>query len=265
MQFELVLPLFLILGLITGLLGGLLGIGGGVITVPLLYYIFLFTENYPEKMMQIAVSTSLAAAFVTSGISTYLHLKKRAVQFAILRWMAPPLIVGCILGAIAADQIQSRWLSFGFACIAALLGVYFFFPKLPNLRIASAPNRSLSFFGLVIGALSSMLGIGGGSVAFPILLGYQVPVKNASATSSASTLITTGIGTLSYIFVAWNTPHMRDTFGYIDVPAFVAISVGSMITSPIGVQLAQKLDVKTIKRIFGCSLVLIAISMFLLG
>lgn len=263
MPSELTFPLFIAVGFISGLLGGLLGIGGGVITVPFLTYFFLYSGGYPEKFMQIAISTSLAAAFVTAAVSSFFQMRKKAIQFSVLKWMLPTLILGCIAGALTAHHMASRTLSFAFGLIAIGLGFYFFFPKLP-LSIARFPNWSLSLFALGIGGLSSMLGIGGGSVAFPILLGYQIPVKNASAISSAATFFTTGIGTAVFLYVAWDIPSLPGMFGYIDLPAWIAISIGSMITSPIGVKLAHSLPVARIKRIFGCCLVLIGLSMLLI-
>ncbi len=252
---EIVLALFFITGLVSGLLGGLLGIGGGVVTVPFLYYYFLYSGYYPNKIMQVAVCTSLAAAFVTSSIATYFQWKKKAIQFFVIQWMAPTLLIGCLVGALASHLMESRLLSLIFASIAILMGIYFLFPKLP-FRIASEPNPTLSLFALIIGILSSMLGIGGGSIAFPVLLGYQIPAKNASATSSAITWITTGLGTLAYLIVIEEFP------GYIDLTAWAAISLGSLITSGLGVHLSRKLKVPFIKRVFGICLFAIALSMF---
>lgn len=250
--------LFFALGLLSGLLGGLLGIGGGVVTVPFLYYYYLYSGSYPNKIMQVAACTSLAAALITSALATYFQFKKRAIQFSLIKWMAPSLLIGCVLGASVAHHIQSRILSLIFAFMAALMGIYFFFPKLPKLHIASQPNISLSLFALFIGVLSSMLGIGGGSLAFPLLIGYQVPIKNALATSSTATFITAGVGTLAYLLLAWNFP------GYIDLSAWTAMSIGSVITSKSGVKLAHQLEVTLIKKIFGICLILISLGMLLM-
>lgn len=251
-----ILFLCVIVGLISGLLGGLLGIGGGVITVPFLYYVYQNSNRFPNETMQVAVCTSLAVAIITSGLSCYFHAE--SVKFSILKWMIPFLILGCLIGAFVAEKVNTEFLSTSFATVALLLGLYFFFPKLPNLYIAAKPNASLSIFGLLIGTLSSMLGIGGGIVAFPILLGYQVPMTEASATSSAATFITTCVGTASFLIIGWAFP------GYIDLPSWTAISAGSVITTRIGVRLTYILNVKLIKRIFGACLVFVALTMFLI-
>ena len=264
MPSEFIFFIFILLGLTSGLLGGLLGIGGGVITVPILYFIFEYTGMFEDKTMQIAVSTSLAASIITSAVSTLAQLRKKAVHFTAIQFLAPGLILGCLFGSLTAHLMPSALLRLIFSIMAMLLGLYFFFPRLPPLHISSAPNKTLSLFGLLIGSLSSMLGIGGGALTFPVLLGYQIPIKNCSASSALSTLISTMAATLTYLTIAWNKPELPETFGYIELPAFIAISIGSLITSPIGVKLSHTLDVLLIKRIFGGSLILIGLSMLIL-
>ena len=261
---ELTVLLFIGIGLLSGLLGGLLGIGGGVVTVPFLYYIFSYSNQAPDHVMQVAVSTSLAASFVTSGMSTYFQMRKKAVRLSILKLMTPALIVGCIFGSLIAHYMPSQDLRLAFGLMALILGGYFFFPKLPQPYIAASPNRSLSLFALFIGVLSSMLGIGGGSIVFPILLGYQVPVQNASGTSAASTFITTLFGSITYLVIAWQKPELPNTFGYIALPAFIAISIGSIVTTPFGVKLSHVLHISFIKRVFGACLFAIGLFMLIL-
>lgn len=253
--------LYAALGLVSGLLGGLLGIGGGVITVPVLYYLFQYITPLPNHVMQVAVSTSLAAGFITSAVSTYVQLRKGAVQFSILKLLIPGLIFGCIAGAVAAHFLSSVWLREIFGCMALGLGLYFFFPRLPHLKISSEPNRSLSIFGLGIGALSTLLGIGGGSLTFPVLLGYRVEVKTASATSSAATLFTTFLGSVAFLLIAWHQPDLPNAFGYIDLRAFWIISAATVLTAPIGVHLSHTLNVRLIKQTFGACLALIGLTM----
>ncbi len=254
----------LLSGLLSGLISGLLGLGGGVVTVPFLYFIFLHSGMFPDELMQIAVSTSLASSFVTSLTSTLLQVKKKAVVFSVLKNMVPTLVLGCVIGSLTAYAISSQVLRFCFAWMAVLMGGYFSFPKLPNLYISSAPNRSLLLFSLLIGFLSSILGIGGGSIAFPILLGYQIAPKNASATSSAATLITTGIGSIAFLVIAFHNPKIPHTFGYIHLPAFFAVCVGAILTAPIGVKLSHALPLSQIKTVFGLSLVCVGIAMLAL-
>jgi uncharacterized protein len=261
MSTDLIIILFVVLGCLSGLLSGLLGIGGGVVTVPILYFIFLYTGLFEERLMQVAVSTSLASGAINSALSTYFQHQKKAILFSVFKLLIPGLVIGCIAGSLLAHVMTSEVLGRVFGIMAIFLGVYFSFPSLPNLSISNAPNRSLSIFGLLIGALSSMLGIGGGSLTFPVLLSYQVPVSNSSATSSVATLMTTLIGSITYLIIAWQKPELPDTFGYIEIPAFAAISAGSFFTTALGVKLSHTLKIAPIKRIFGSCLSLIGLSM----
>ncbi len=263
MQLDLANSLFLMVGLISGLLGGMLGIGGGVITVPYLYFFYLYTDAFPNQAMQFAVCTSLAVAWITSAVATYFQIRKKAIVGSALRWMAPTLLIGCVSGSILAHTMASPLLGILFGILATSLGIYFFFPKLPPLNIAPAPNKSLSLFSLGIGLLSSLLGVGGGSIAFPVLLGYGLPAKNASATSSSATLISAAIGTTTYLILTWNMQTSSTTLGYIDIPALIFIGLGAAITTPLGVKLVHSLPLSLIKRIFGVCLSLIGLSMLI--
>lgn len=260
---ELSYILFIIVGLFSGLIGGLLGLGGGVITVPFLYFFYSYSKNYPSKMMQIAVCTSLASSVITAAISSYFQMRNRAIHLHLMKWILPTLVIGCVLGSLFAHHMSSHILGKIFGIMAALMGLYFFFPKLPPLNIAEAPNRSLYFFSFLIGLLSSLLGIGGGSLAFPLLLGYQIPAKNASATSSLTTFVSAGIGTIAYLILSSQISEPFFTFGYIDLGAFISLSIGSVLSVPFGVKLSHTLPVTYIKRIFGGCLFIIGLSMLL--
>lgn len=258
---EWAIAIFLVSGLVSGFMGGLLGIGGGVITVPILYYVLSATHLVPSHTMQIAVSTSLATSFVTAACSSFLHWKKEAISFFALKWIVPSLILGCAGGAWLAHHLASHFLKWIFGGMALFIGAYFTIPRLPPLSIASRPNFSLSVFSLGVGFLSSLLGIGGGVLVFPILLGYQLPAQNASATSSVSTLVSTGIGSLAFFLVAWHLPELPGIFGYVDGTAFWAISLGALFGSPVGVRYVHLLPVSTLKRIFGLCLTLVGLCM----
>lgn len=253
MYFEPIFILYLLLGVVSGLLGGLLGVGGGVITVPALYYIFRLTHVYEGGPMQAAVATSLAIGFVISTVSTLSQWKKGAISLSVLRWMALSLIIGCIAGAILAHHMQSHVLSIVFAIMALLMGTYLCFPKLPSFEIASAPNRSLSFLSFFVGGLSSMIGIGGGSIVFPLLLAYQIRAKEASANASICTWITTGIGSITYLLIAPSE--------MIDLSAWAMIGVPAAIVAPIGVKWAHTFKTSLIKQILGVSLLIIGLGM----
>lgn len=256
-----IILLFIASGMLSGVLAGLLGIGGGIVTVPVLYYLLSFAGIPDDRVMQVAISTSLAATFLTAFSSTWAHHQKKNVHFSTLKYLIPGLAIGCVSGALTAHLVPSVFLREFFGIAAILFGIYFFFPRLPHLYIAPHPNFTLGFFGLAIGYLSSLLGIGGGIFTIPILFGYSVPMKNTIATSSASTLATALVGSLTYLVIAWYKPSLPETFGYIELPAFLSIGITSIFFAPIGVKLSHHLPTSLIQRIFASALALTGLSM----
>lgn len=254
---------FIIIGLVTGILAGLLGIGGGVITVPAMFYLFQYYHFPHEHLMHTSVATALAATFLTSLGSTLAHQKKKAVLPGVLKIIAPGLVVGCILGAVISSYLPSSALQILFGAMAIVFAIYFFFPKLPPLKIAPEPNYSLIGFGIAIGCLSSLLGIGGGIFMVPILLGYHVQIQNAVASSSAGTLVTAFVGSIVYLFIAEGQATLPDTIGYVDIPAFLAIGICSLLTTSWGCKLAHTLPPLLIKRIFAIALAVTGCAMIL--
>lgn len=258
---EIVYFLFILCGLVSGLLGGMLGVGGGLITVPFLYYYFVGSGLFQNDSMHMAIGTSLAAAFVTSAISTLVQARKKTIQKRVVQWMAPGILVGSVGGSLLAHFLKGHALSTIFGIVALPLGASFFFSRFPQLKIAASPNQTLSIFAVLIGAFSSLLGIGGGSIAFPVLLGYNMPIKEASATSAISTCISSGIGAAAYLAISWGKQTGAMTFGYIYIPAWLLFSAASFLAAPLGVKLSHSLEVNIIKRIFGACLFIIGLSM----
>ncbi len=255
--------LLIIIGLITGVLAGLLGVGGGVITVPAMYYLFQFYEFPAPFLMHTCIATALAATTITSSGSSWSHYKKKAIDFSVLKQIVPGLIVGCLAGAFLSRYLSSRALEILFGGMSILFSVYFFAPKRPDLYIAPHPNRSLLLFGLMIGALSSLLGVGGGIFMVPLLLAYQVPLPRTVASSSAGTLATAFVGSLAYLYLAKEPTGIPFTLGYIQIPAFLLIGLGSLATTSLGCKLAHSLHPGLIKKIFATALCTTGLAMIL--
>lgn len=256
-----IIALFIVVGLVTGVLAGLLGIGGGVITVPFLFYILHISHFPPEHLMHTCVATALATTFMTSIGSTLSHHKKRSILPSVLKIIGPGLVAGCIFGAILSTYLSSTFLQLLFGSMSIVFALYFFFPKLPQLHIASHPNKSLFLCGLLVGSLSSLLGVGGGIFMVPLLLGYRVSLQNAVASSSAGTLATSFVGTIIYLFVAYGKPSLPDTIGYVNIPAFLGIGISSLCATSLGCKLAHTLPPTIIKRIFAVVLAITGFSM----
>jgi len=254
---------YIIAGLVIGLLSGLLGIGGGIISVPALFYLFHIYDFPREYLMHTCIATSLAATLITSTGATFSHHKKRALLPSALKNIVPGLIVGCLLGASLSIYLPSRFLQIFFGCMSMVFAVYFFFPKLPQIQIAPHPNKTLLFFGFIIGILSSLLGVGGGIFMLPVLLWYHVSLQNAVASSSAGTLATAFAGTAIYLFIAYGKTTAPHTVGFINIPALLGIGISSLCTTSIGCKLSHILPPTIIKRVFAIALTITGLSMIL--
>lgn len=248
--------LFFLSGLVSGLLAGLLGIGGGLISVPVLYYLLPHLGLSSTHLMQIAVSTSLASTVLTATVSSWSHVRKKGILFALSKYLFPPLIVGSAAGAFIAHSISSDFLLYCFAIASLLIGAFLFFAPTPLPLLANRPNWSLSLFVAIIGLLSSLLGVGGGIFMVPLLLSYHLSWKESIGTASATTLASAIFGTIFYLYFDTSQPT-PSTFHSIYLPAFFLISLASFCTAPLGVKWAHSLPTPQLKRIFGALVFLI--------
>ena len=248
--------IFLFFGALIGILAGMLGIGGGVISVPLLYFALQHDRFPPEAIIHSAIATSLGSTFITSCGSTWSHYRKRGILFHMLKWIAPGLIIGSSAGAFFSSILPSDLLRVVFGVVTLLLSLYFFLSWLPPLRLSSKPNGTLVFWTLGIGCMSTLLGIGGGIFMVPILLGYQMPLKNAVAVSSLSTLLSALLGSIAFICLSPGPSPLPHTFGSIYIPGLCALGFSSLFTTPFGAHLSHVLPTVLIKRIFACALAL---------
>lgn len=261
------LSIYLVIGAFAGILSGLFGVGGGVVVIPALSAVYLHYSAIPnEYVMQMAVGTSLAIIITTSLSSLYAHHKREAVRWSMFRLMLPGLVIGSILGAIAAHYLPSSYLQIIFGIFLLIIG---FRMLLTRSRLNSDKSMS-NFFVLIasilIGALSSLLGVGGGTLLVPFLLRSGMDMREATGTSVACGL-SVGItatasfmvaGIFSLVPVPWST-------GYIYWPAFFGVALSSTLFAPIGAMFAHTLPRDLLKSIFGLFLLLMACDMLWLS
>lgn len=255
----------LVLGAIAGVLSGLLGIGGGVIVVPGLVYLFQYTRSdlVPQNlMMQMAVSTSLMVILFTSIMSAWSHHCKQSVRWDIWKKWVLGLCLGAIAGALLAALLSAMWLRFIFACfllvvvIKLLAGAY-----LPKVSL-QARTITLFCFGLVIGTSSGLLGVGGGILMVPILIGLGCNMSESAGTSSASTVPLAFVGGVSFMVTGWlHGVSVPWSTGYIYWPAVLAIGVSGMLFAPLGVKLSYVIPAIWLKRLLAVLLLAISVHM----
>jgi len=256
----------MLLGAIAGLLAGLFGLGGGVIIVPALVWLFS-TQHFPdESIMIMAVATSLATIILTSVSSVISHSRFGAVIWKQVFRLTPGILFGAGIGAVIADFIDTNALRWFFICYLFYVAIHMALQKKP-LNNSKKVDKWLDYLaGIGIGFLSSLLGIGGGTLTVPYLAGRQVPMKNAVAISSACGLPIAISGTIIYSLLGWNKTLLPDwSLGYIYLPTLSGIAICSILTAPLGAKLAHKLSTKKLKRYFSVVLFLIAIKMMIIS
>ena len=263
MSFFLALFIYLIIGSIAGIMGGLLGIGGGSLTVPALLLMFSLWGFPKDHLMHIAIGTSLCAMVINTCSSTYFHHRKGAVVWKAVKHIVLGIILGSFLGAFLARDLSSDFLQEFFGVFACLIGLVF---VRPTSKVIQGTHKMPGFFvfGLVgtgVATLANLLGIGGGFFMVPLLLYFRFDEKKAVATSSATSFLISLGGAIGYLIAADRGLGMPGCFGYVYMPAFLAISLSSLVASFYGVKLAHALPPSLLRKIFAATMVAIGLSM----
>jgi uncharacterized membrane protein YfcA len=256
----------LLLGIVAGTLAGLLGIGGGIVIVPALVWILHSHAEIPAaSLMQIAIGTSLATIVITSISSMIAHHRRGAVLWSIVWQLTPSIIVGALLGAIIADALPSETLRKIFAIFILLVSAQlgFLAPPAPHRQLPGSV-ATWSIAGTLIGKVSALMGIGGGSLTVPFLVWCNVSIRNAVATSAACGFPIALSGALGFIATG---RHIGEAWmsGYIYWPAFIAISPATLLFAPLGAKLAHTLPVNTLKKLFAVFLAGVGVNMLIMG
>lgn len=255
--------LYLLTGAFAGFAAGLLGIGGGLIIVPVLYFVFSAQSFPPQHVMHMALATSLATIIFTSISSTLAHHKKQAVLWPLVWLLAPGIVIGAWLGGSAAARLDTSVLKPVFAVFELLVAIQL----LRQSGVSRRQTRLASFHGLaggtVIGFVSAIVGIGGGTLTVPFLHWHNVSMRNAVATSAACGLPIAAFATGSYIFAGSDAGGLPEpSWGYVFLPAFGSIVIASFVFAPLGAKVAHWLPENTLRTGFG--LFLLALGAYLI-
>jgi uncharacterized protein len=265
MSIELAYFFYVVLGVVAGILGGLLGIGGGVITVPCLLLIFDLLGFPQTYVMQMAIATSLAAMILTAIAATWAHNKRKVVLWDVFKKMVPGLIIGSVVGAIIALWVSGVVLEVFFGLFMCFLAFRFYRQKTVVHGAHQLPETpKLSLLSGCVGALSNLLGIGGGSVTVPMLTYFKVSDRNAIGTSAATTLLTAILGSISYLIFGWGDVPAPDNIGLINLPSFLIIGIVTFFLAPYGAKLTQQISPQKVRKIFAIVLALTGLSLIIL-
>lgn len=254
--------LYLAFGALAGIIAGLLGLGGGIVIVPMLNYAFRL-QNLPAEYIHImAVATSFACILFTSIASTRAHHRQGGVDWSIWRNITPGILAGTLCGTCIASGIPASWLKGFFICFLICVAT--------NMLVGAKPKPTRQMPGLlgtmgvgcVIGAISSFVGIGGGTLSVPFMTFCNVAFHSAIGTSAAIGFPIALAGTLGYVWHGWNMSGLPDyTLGYVYLPGCLGVVIASTITAGFGARLAHRLPVAKLKRCFAIFLFVIAADM----
>jgi uncharacterized membrane protein YfcA len=250
-------------GLAAGFVGGLFGIGGGIVIVPALFFVFTALGVDESIRMHVAVGTSLSTIIATSWRSLATHMKAGAVDVEVLKSWSPWISLGALAGAALAGFANTEMLLIifggGLLLIAAQMGL-----ANPNWRLFSALPRggARAVIASAQGMLSALMGIGGGAIGVTVMTLCGRPIHQAVATASgfgAAIAIPASIG---YAIAGWGREGLPPwSLGFVSVPGFVFLALLTATTAPIGARLAHRLPQLTLKRAFAAALALIAFNM----
>jgi len=252
-------------GIVAGLLAGLLGVGGGIVIVPVLYYLFQYFGIEPVAAMLIATATSLATIVPTSVSSIRAHHGNGNVDWVLLRWLAPFIVFGVIAGSLLVTYIGGAWLTVLFGIIATLSALNMLFRTGAKPMAQQLPSKSgQGVMGTTIGCLSVMVGIGGGTFTVPTLTAFNYPAHRAVGTAAAVGLLIAlpGVATM---LLAGTTPANAPVgnFGLVNWLGFAFIVPLTVLFSPVGARLGKQLDSAKLKKVFAVVLAFTGIRMLL--
>lgn len=253
---------YLLLGCVSGTLAGLLGVGGGLIIVPALILMFHQRGFADEVITHMAVATSLATIILTSISSVRVHHAHGAVQWRLFKNLSVGIVAGSLLGAWLADSIQARALQVLIALFALVVSLQMGFDFKPISRQPLPGKKGLWLIGNGIGMLSTLFGIGGGSITVPLLIRFSVPIQQAVATASVCGLPIALAGALGFVIMGWSNPLLPTySLGYVYAPAFLGIVASSVLFAGLGARLAHRLPASTLRKLFALLLFAVGIQL----
>ena len=258
--------IFLITGIISGFIAGLLGVGGGIIIVPISYFILLYLDYSTDFAMHVAIASSLGVICFTSISSIRSHIKLSNVNFAILRIWIPGIVFGSVVGSYGASIISGQVLVNIFICLAFLIALNMAFQKDPIIIAKDLPkskfiNLIISF---LIGFMSVLIGIGGGSFSVPTLTMFSKKIHEAVGTSAALGFFIAFPGAITLIFSGSNIDSLPPfSFGYLNLAIVLLISSTSIFTANLGAKVSVNVNKITLRRIFSIFLLFTCISLII--
>lgn len=255
-----IIVLYLLVGAAAGFIAGLFGVGGGIVVVPVLAITFGLLGFSGDILMQLAVGTSLATIVVTSISSVRTHHRLGNVRWDVFWWLAPSLVLAVIVGGFTLSKLEGVVIEIAFGLFALFVAGQMAFGG-SSVELGSRPSKpSLVTMGGVIGFLSALFGIGGGTITVPYLKAYKFKMQHAVGTSSACGLPIAIFGALSAGYFGYGRETLPEyATGFVYWPAFFGIILASAWFASIGAKVANRLDSQLLAKLFALFLALVGL------
>lgn len=251
-------------GAAAGFAGGLFGIGGGFVVVPALVLILPLLGADAGQLTHVAVGTSLATIIFTSLRSVRSHALRDSVDSGVIRSWAPWVVAGTVLGIVIADRVSSATLALIFGVGVLAFSIHFLVPRLHDKQLLQAMPGGAARAGLAggLGLLSSLLGIGGGTITTMTMTMCGTPIHRAIGTASGMGAIIAVPASIGFVLIGLDETGLpRGSLGYVNLPAALAVVMTSVLLAPLGVAAAHKLSPKLLRLVFGLYLIFVGVTM----
>ena len=263
-QIIFIVTVMVVSAIIVGFMAGLFGIGGGLIMVPVLFYLYSFVGIEQTFVMHLALGTSFSIIIPTSIISTMTHMKFKAVDFSIVKTFGVFVVIGVVFGTIFAVSLKTSSLVLLFSIMTMIFAIYFLMEK---EKINPIPRKINLIYrvicGFLSGFLSAPMGIGGGVINTPVLKMFGYPIKVAIGTSAAVGFLIALIGAIGFVisgsYLNINAPS---SLGFVNVPAFLIFTPITTFMAKIGAKTVHKFDKRLIGKLFGIYLFIVSCKLF---
>lgn len=254
---------YMMVGCLSAFLAGLLGIGGGIVVIPCLVYLFGIQGMSIDIVMHVALASSLGAVPFNAFIAARSHRQHIAIDWTLVKIMVPGMVLGSVVGPLISVHLSGEALRWIFGIFLGILGVrYVLAKKVKQESTEHYSKKILLFFSPIVGIFASLLGLGGGVFLLPLLTRAGVAMRQALAVSSIVLVPASFVGVIGYIYKGWGQSGLPDwSTGFVYWPVVVSLVIAAIFCAPIGVRLAHRLPHDKLKRIFGVLLIVVAVEM----